>query len=299
MKTLLSKLQIGLLIALLLVQCIPVAFAAEKTGTLRVYLHSVEDGTAIQNAKLEVYKIADYNGQDTVLTEDFASTGITLSGFNEDLSDCAELLDGYISKSEVQPARTGITGSDGYAVFDSLENGVYYVCGVNNEDIPRVINMKSFVAALPTLNDGILTRDITCKPKCEITNLTDISVTKVWKDSTDDSRPKSVEILLYDGETLLDTVKLSEENMWTYVWKKMDVSGKYSVKEKVPTGYTASIAETDKNVFVVTNTKVTPLSTFLPQTGQLWWSVPVLLTVGLLMLLLGWRLKRKDSRENH
>ena len=33
----------------------------------------------------------------------------------------------------------------------------------------------------------------------------------------------------------------------------------------------------------------------LPQTGQLWWPVPLLVIAGLLFILAGWRRKRADS----
>ena len=295
MNKILSKLYICFVIVLLFIWCVPFAFAAENTGTLRIYLKSMDSEEAICDAKVQIYKIADYDVENTVLTQDFALSGISINTLKNDPNSCVDLLDNFVSNSEVKPYLTATTDNTGLAEFTSLNDGIYFVQKTQESDTDY--SMKPFVVAVPSLNDGDLIREITCKPKCERSNLADISVTKVWKDSTDKERPKSVVILLFGGNELLDTVKLSEENGWTYEWKNMNARCKYYVKEMVPTGYTASIKETDKNIFVVTNTKDKPVSGFLPQTGQLWWPVPVLLTIGLLMLILGWSLNCKDSRK--
>lgn len=67
--------------------------------------------------------------------------------------------------------------------------------------------------------------------------------------------------------------------------------------------YTVEITQEGK-VFVVTNTYVpekptTPSKpdTSLPQTGQLWWPVPVLLAVGLLFVVIGLIRRRDDLKK--
>lgn len=42
------------------------------------------------------------------------------------------------------------------------------------------------------------------------------------------------------------------------------------------------------------NTKVTTTTRKLPQTGQLWWPVPVLALAGLVLVAIGLRLRKKD-----
>lgn len=249
----------GLLIVLLLLLCLPATATAEGDGTLGVYLHTVETGEVIPDAKLEVYRVADYAGGDITLTEDFAATELTLTDLADDLSGSVELLDTYMSSTAAKPLRTGLTGSDGWLSFEDLEDGVYYVRYVPDVEIDaaysRTVSIKSFIVAIPTLDGDDLLREVTCKPKCELVGLTDISVTKIWKDEESNSRPNFVEISLYNGDECVETVTLNADNGWTYVWENMDGTGDYSVREQnIPEGYTCSISISDTNVFVVTNT---------------------------------------------
>lgn len=77
-----------------------------------------------------------------------------------------------------------------------------------------------------------------------------------------------------------------------------------------PEGYTVSISR-EGITFVITNTlkpseepaptpqpssPPTPGEPTLPQTGVLWWLVPLLAILGALLLLLGWGLRRRDER---
>ena len=77
----------------------------------------------------------------------------------------------------------------------------------------------------------------------------------------------------------------------------------------MPEGYTVSISR-EGITFVITNTlkpfeepEPTPTpgtpdtpGENLPQTGVLWWPVPLLAVLGALLLLLGWGLRRRDER---
>lgn len=161
-----------------------------------------------------------------------------------------------------------------------------------------------------------------------------IKVLKVWNDDGSEAdRPDSIEVyLLRDGE-IYDTITLSEENNWRYSWDELDSKYEWTVVEKVPSGYTVSISKQGVT-FVITNTKphepppppptppvtppptppvtpppptppVTPPPTppvtpppppDLPQTGQLWWPVPVLASAGMLLLLLG-LIRQKGSKD--
>ena len=72
------------------------------------------------------------------------------------------------------------------------------------------------------------------------------------------------------------------------------------VELKVPSGFTATWDwESDgKNIWVnVTNTKKDPpgkIDDVLPQTGQLWWPVPLLALGGMALFGLGWAQRRRS-----
>ena len=111
----------------------------------------------------------------------------------------------------------------------------------------------------------------------------DLTVKKVWQGDEKQlkDRPTSVSVTLYNGEEAVEKVVLSESNNWTYSWKQLDGKGDWSVLETgIPKGYTPSY-RTAGDTVTITNTYS------LIQTGQLNWPIPVLGSLGALMLLLG------------
>ena len=106
---------------------------------------------------------------------------------------------------------------------------------------------------------------------------------------------------------MFDEAVLLAENSWRYAWDNLDPSATWLVAEAdVPEGYTVSVS-CEGSVFTVLNTAKTPLpstdggnapdgGTRLPQTGQLWWPVPVLLAGGLALCAAGVLGRRKKRR---
>lgn len=95
---------------------------------------------------------------------------------------------------------------------------------------------------------------------------TNVQVTKKWDDADnqDGKRPSSVTVELYaDGQKTDKTLVLNQENNWTGSFAELDEykAGKqieYTVKESgVENGYIASIFGSNKDGFVVTNTRAT------------------------------------------
>lgn len=157
------------------------------------------------------------------------------------------------------------------------------------------------------------------------------SVMKRWEDSGYEYlRPSEVTFNIYcDGE-YMETVTLSAENNWYYEWQK---AGRYSffVEEvAIGEGYTSKI-EIFQNghdaYYICTNTYTPPTppdtpntpdepgtpgipdlpevlgairnlpevlgARRLPQTGQLWWPIPILVIVGVILIVRG--IKKKNS----
>lgn len=122
----------------------------------------------------------------------------------------------------------------------------------------------------------------------------DLTVKKVWSDENDkrDIRPDSVTVTLYNGDKAVDKVTLGAWNNWTYTWRNLDGDGDWSVLETgIPKGYTPSY-RTNGDVVTITNTAT------LIQTGQMNWPIPVLCSLGALMIFCGivmMRRKRKNG----
>lgn len=108
----------------------------------------------------------------------------------------------------------------------------------------------------------------------------DLTVRKVW-DNKGGSKPESVKITLYDGNSAVESVWLGEWNGWTHKWRGLDGSGHWQVIETaIPRGYVPSYA-CSGGVVTITNTGT------LIQTGQLKWPIPVLAALGLLLIVCG------------
>ncbi|MFD2831071.1 Cna B-type domain-containing protein [Corticicoccus populi] len=93
-------------------------------------------------------------------------------------------------------------------------------------------------------------------------DVTDIDVTKVWEDSSnqDGNRPDSIEVqLLANEETVGDVVELNTDNDWSNVWNDLPVNAsgeaiEYSVEEVgVPEGYTSEVSDIVSSSITVTN----------------------------------------------
>ena len=123
----------------------------------------------------------------------------------------------------------------------------------------------------------------------------DLTVKKVWSDDNDkrDIRPDSVTVTLYNGKNAVDKVTLGAWNNWSYRWTDLDGNGDWSVLETgIPKGYTPSY-RTNGDVVTITNTAA------LIQTGQLNWPIPVLGSLGALMIFFGiFMMCKKRKTEN-
>ncbi len=125
-------------------------------------------------------------------------------------------------------------------------------------------------------------------------------VLKEWDDKGYEShRPRSVQVTLLQNGTAYDTQTLSETNSWQYTWDKLpkwDQNGReytWTIQEASVPGYVSSV-EQNGDTFVLTNTPNEPK---LPQTGVLWWPVPVLACGGLAFLIMGMVSRRKKDHE--
>ena len=125
---------------------------------------------------------------------------------------------------------------------------------VTEDEVPE------YTTKIDKAADGTFTYTVTNSHKTEET---EVKVKKVWSDADnqDGYRPDDVTVnLLADGE-VIDTVKLSEENNWSYGWTKLDkkAAGKeidYTVTEDTVSEYTAKIEKAEDGTFTytVTNT---------------------------------------------
>lgn len=312
----------ALLVLITVLMLLPVqAFAAgsidlDRDESLTV---SYQDGSVpLLGANFSIYLIAtvDEHGELTT-TESFQDFDVKIRGKNDEAWNAlTTTLVGYILRDGIPSTDTGVTNAEGALTFPTgtakLTAGLYLVLGSRHTQNGYIYDAQPFLVMLPTLNKEANDWNyaVTVRPKFDkqevpVDETITRKVLKIWQDTGhENSRPKEVIVQLLCDGVVYDTVTLNKDNNWRYKWEELDASSTWTVVEKKLDNYTVNVT-LDGVTFVVTNTyknpsPTTPTSTTpdhrLPQTGQLWWPVPVLAAVGMLFVIVG-LVRRKYENE--
>lgn len=241
----------------------------------------------VSDMKVSLYRVADENYK---LTGVFSNYSVDLK---QDVQGAANALENRILMDGIEADAYATSDSSGKTGFSGLESGIYLVVGKEVE--------SNGVFYMPQVSLVSLSGDLSVDLKYETSNKASrIHVLKVWKKDNKKSRPKSIEVcLLRSDGIVVDKVKLNSDNQWSYTWDSLSTLYTYSVMEtSVPSGYKESCFREMDSV-VLTNTgsytdkKKEKKDDELAFTGQLWWPVPVLLFVGLVLFGLGRQLRNE------
>lgn len=272
----------------------PISVAAQgydstQKGSISITLVDQKDHTPIEGVVFSLYYIAtvDLNSDGNLsyaFSDQFKNEGLELD--DPSLSSKLEqLVDGsFISSSKAT------TGSDGKAVFDDVSLGYYFVKQTNS--VEGYAPCTSFLVTVPIKSGNEYIYHVDASPKIDIARLIDITIKKVW--NTDESTPisKKVTVQLLKEDTVVETIDLNEENHWETVLEELPQSDSYRIVEvNVPKGFTATYRQ-NAYTFTVTNTSS------LIHTGQIIWPIPVLALSGLLLIVLGVIVLRKEREYN-
>lgn len=294
-------------ILLLLSSAVPV-FAAE-TGSITVLFQ--HNNQPVIRAEFEIYKAAEWTGDGYALTGSFSGYPVKMADdpSSDEWKAIASTLASYAARDEITPLVSGETGEDGKLRFDGLADGLYLVIGSRAEQGDLLIFPQPMLVNVPfSKTDGTLDYEIVTEPKYEVRTPETQTVTrralKIWKDEgNEEKRPQDITVqLLCDGK-IYDEQVLNTANNWSYTWEGLEASHDWQLTEKtVPEDYTVAVTQ-QEITFTVTNTNDNPPppppdEPKLPQTGLLWWPVPVLAGIGAVALFFGIFLllrKKEDS----
>ena len=257
----------------------------------------------LSDVNFRLYQIAEFSktGEFTP-TETYAEYPIELDDLDsEGWRTAAEAYAGYIEREQMEPSATGETDENGQLVLEQLDMGIYLVLGESQITEERVeYEIMPFMLSLPSLTEqDTWDYEPVVIPKYdaeELPQLLNLEVIKLWKNDSESERPREIVAqLLKDGE-VYEEVVLHAANGWAYQWDELEPEAEWKVVEKeVPSGYTVKVNKTE-HTYTITNTGRDLISQAptLPQTGQLWWPVPVLTIAGVVFLLIGaWCRKRR------
>lgn len=256
---------------------------------------------AVVGMNVNIYLAATMRGTDMKLTSDFSMCTELLSvaaGDPDDVRRAAYSLESTVMLNRtIKPTATAVTGESGYAVFDGLVAGVYLVSCDSAIVDGKVYSAAPFLAYIyeadTTSGECIVAMSKTSMSGEKL----DLEVVKLWSDACHPSaRPASVELSLWCDGKLYDVITLPENGRWSHTWYGLDAARKWNITETPCEGYAAPEIVRDGNIVSVTNkcNKTTPpeIGDDLPPAGQLWWPVPIMLFVGVLLCAVGFVLKR-------
>ena len=295
---------------------------------------SYQDGNKpLVGAEFDIFLDAteDEYGELTT-TKDFAQFHVNIRGKDDEAwRTLASTLEGYVLRDDISPTDSGRTNAEGSVSFpttgNDLKAGLYLVLGHRHTQNGYRYDPAPFMVILPGLDkeNNIWVYDVTVNAKFDSSLISgnpddhtiDRKVLKVWADDGHEKdRPKEVIVqLLRDGK-VYDTVTLNAANNWRYTWTGLNDRYTWTIVEKELEGYTVEVTR-EGITFVVTNTydentpdnptpttpstpdtPTSPGKPKLPQTGQLWWPVPILIAVGLFFIVIGLIRRRGMTDEN-
>ena len=287
------------------------AEAMDPTRDCELIIEYIHNGQSVAGAPYALYRIAEVNddGEITVC-EPFRAYPLDFSQLTgENFRAMAQTLDTFIKSDLLLPEHSGFIDQYGYGQISGLKPGIYLLLG------QRYIGSDGLYASTPTLislphqsdDDGRWYYNVTVLPKCTFTphggmGVTSKKVLKIWDDPGNEAtRPDSIEVVLLCNGVPYDTVKLTPENGWSYVWNDLPAGEEWLVVEVVPDGYKVMISD-ESLVTRITNTNENPPpptepGADIPPTGMLWWPMPLLIGLGIVFILIGLRLNRRERDE--
>lgn len=247
-----------------------------KKGSISVTLKEKSENVLIDGAEITIYHIGDASIKDNNLVfnkREELTCDVSLDNLKDTklVSDIAKCINDNIIKYEG-------TTDNGKVTFNNLNQGLYLVTQTKSTE--GYSDIDSFLVAIPKVEDNKWIYNINALPKVDIYKVIDLVVEKKWN-TISKNIPKYVNIELYKGEELIDTIELSEENNWTYTFEGIEKSDKYTIKEiNIPKGFTPSY-KVNEYIFTVTNSDV------LADTGQIFYPIIISFIAGFIFIVFG------------
>ena len=242
------------------------------TGSIHVNLYDTANNKTLSGGELTVYRVAEVQRKNGNLSfeycGDFDGCGIDLGDLSD--STLASQLEEYLPKNAEGIVRT--VDSNGNAVFDNLELGLYLVVQTKASTGYKPVN--SFLVSLPMAEDGQWNYEVDASPKVgAYTPEPETPPTPPDKPDTPDT----------------PDVPENPDN------PDNPVSPGNPDNPVAPGTPDNPVAPGNPDNPVMPGRPGNPVMSGLPQTGQLNWPVPVMAISGMVLFAFGWWMSRKTK----
>lgn len=288
----------------------------DASRDVRLTVQFRDNGAGLPDAVFYLYRVAAIDREgDFAAVSPFDRYHVKLDQQSESaIAGVASTLEGYVRRDRLQPATSGKTGSDGRVAFPAqgkLQQGLYLVTGEPYTANGKTYSIQPALVSLPSQNQEHWVYDVTVNAKHEAVPDQDTitrKVLKVWNvPDNHTGLPEEITVHLLRDNAIFQTVKLNAANLWRHTWAELDPAHQWTVVEEELKDYSVVITR-EGITFRIENTydppqepEPTPTPTptptppptqgdeepKLPQTGQLWWPVAMLVCMGLLFIVLG------------
>lgn len=266
----------------------------------------VDGETPLSGTDFAIYRVADIdeNGEFT-LTGAFASYPVDFTQITDEANWAKLALSfaGYVDRDGIKETAAAATNDKGVISMEHLKAGLYLVLGSTCEMENSVYTAIPALVSLPSVNEaGEYIYDVMVYTKHEKTDNPDapidIKVLKKWEDNNNPNRPAEITVDLLCDSELYDTVTLTKKNAWTYTWQGLEAGHTWNVSEREVKGYSVRVEKYGWRFTVTNSGSYEPPEPppHNPQTGLLWWPVPVLFGAGLVFVALAF-IRRKSCAE--
>lgn len=260
------------------------------------------------DAQLRLYRIAEIDEDASfTLTEAYQDYRVAL---DDDAEAAALALESYINRDQKVPEAYAQTDENGVVRFENLETGIYLLLSNRvekdtfcYEPLPVMVSLPSKSVEMSQYQyDVVINMKYTKMNIEDLPETIDMKVMKSWVGGSAQNQPKSIVATLLKDGFEHDKVELNQANNWQYEWKDLSNQSEWDViEDKVPEHYTLKKNKNNLTI-ILTNTyddsdddsgnKKPPKA---PDSGQLWWPVPLLVVAGLSLIVGGFILRKKED----
>ena len=271
-----------------------------------------------------LYHVADFkeNGTFTVV-DPFVKYSAKVKGMDSleklDANGWRNLsvaLESFVAENDLKPISVKKSNSDGIVNWEDVSKGLYLILGKQTKDADYIYTPSPILITVPNIGaDGKWDYQVSIKhskvEKAPIGKKISLKTIKVWKDADNRSkRPSEIKVNLYRDGKFYEKVTLNKKNNWKNEW--IDLSSEYKwtlIEVNVPDSYQVEYSKEGSCVYIINelekpqedipkeeNPKNDSQGNKLPQTGQLWWPIPILAILGLGIWMIGWMKRRMNER---
>ncbi len=199
------------------------------------------DNNDISGAKFDLYKVADVSKfVDYTPTEQFSKYEVSYDMRADGGRSLAQTLAAYAAADSLSPLKSGATDENGALMFPDLKTGLYLVTGASYETGGYIYSAEPFLVCLPNYENDKWVNDVVAVPKISRTMVPssgggggghvpdprmDLGVLIVWKNDTEETRPDSVEVELYKGNSLYNRQTVGKNDGWHHTWYNLPYGG--------------------------------------------------------------------------